>query len=59
MRTESRGGHYREDFPATDNEDWAKAIVIKMVNGEMQLTPTLVDPEGKDRPVDLGDRIWG
>ena len=36
MRTESRGGHYREDFPERDDENWLKNIVIKNDNGEIQ-----------------------
>ena len=59
MRTESRGGHYREDFPETDQQNWAKAILIKQVNGKMQLTTEVVDPQVKDRQVDMGDRVWG
>lgn len=59
LRTESRGGHYREDFPTTDSEDWSKAILITQVNDRMQLTTEVVDPEGKNRPVDMGDRTWG
>lgn len=28
-RTESRGVHYREDFPLTDNDRWLKEIVVR------------------------------
>ena len=28
-REESRGAHYRDDFPETDNEDWLKNIYQK------------------------------
>ena len=27
-RTESRGVHYREDFPQTDNDEWLKESVV-------------------------------
>jgi len=37
MRTESRGAHYRRDFPNMDNVNWLKNIVIKQVAGEMHL----------------------
>ena len=37
MRTESRGALYRRDYPKTDNVDWIKNIVIKQVNGNMEL----------------------
>ena len=36
MRTESRGGHTREDYPDSTDE-WEKVnIVVRNVNGEMQ-----------------------
>jgi succinate dehydrogenase / fumarate reductase flavoprotein subunit/fumarate reductase flavoprotein subunit len=28
-RTESRGAHYRSDYPETNNEKWLKNIVIR------------------------------
>lgn len=37
MRTESRGFHYREDYPDTDNKNWLKWIVLKSSNGKMEL----------------------
>jgi succinate dehydrogenase/fumarate reductase flavoprotein subunit len=33
-RTESRGVHYRDDYPDTDNDDWLKEVTVKKVNGE-------------------------
>ena len=33
-RTESRGWHYRDDFPARDDANWRKWINIKMDKGE-------------------------
>lgn len=38
-REESRGAHYREDFPATDNVDWLKNIYQRKGEG-YQLTLT-------------------
>jgi succinate dehydrogenase / fumarate reductase flavoprotein subunit len=38
MRTESRGVHYRKDYPNVDNDHWLKNIVIKQANGSMELT---------------------
>jgi L-aspartate oxidase len=28
-RTESRGGHFRSDYPKRDDEKWRKNIIIK------------------------------
>ncbi len=37
MRTESRGFHLREDYPAMDNENWLKWINVKNIEGKMEL----------------------
>ncbi|MHA1607013.1 MAG: FAD-dependent oxidoreductase [Candidatus Freyarchaeota archaeon] len=37
MRTESRGAHYREDYPHRDDENWLKNIVIRLEPGGMRL----------------------
>ena len=34
-RTESRGWHYRDDFPNRDDANWRKWINIENKNGEM------------------------
>ncbi len=60
MREESRGGHYREDFPERDDENWMKAIVVKKGgDDEMVLGTTVIDPEWKDRTGDMGAHRWG
>ena len=33
LREESRGAHYRSDFPATDNEKWLRYVVLRNVDG--------------------------
>lgn len=38
LREETRGGHYREDFPKKDDESWLKNIVIKKQNNEMLIS---------------------
>ncbi len=34
-RKESRGVHYREDFPHTDNEAWLKESIVKQIDDAM------------------------
>jgi succinate dehydrogenase/fumarate reductase flavoprotein subunit len=38
FRTESRGMHYREDYPCRDDENWLAWSVLKDVDGEMKLS---------------------
>ena len=42
-RTESRGAHYRADYPEEDNERWLKVIEICCQSGEMTLSITPVN----------------
>jgi succinate dehydrogenase/fumarate reductase flavoprotein subunit len=37
LRTESRGSHYRDDFPQENNMDWLKNIVVRKKDGKMRL----------------------
>jgi len=37
LRTESRGAHYRSDYPTEDDENWLKNIVIVKQNSTMRL----------------------
>jgi succinate dehydrogenase/fumarate reductase flavoprotein subunit len=30
IRTESRGSHYREDFPERDDRNWLKWVIARM-----------------------------
>jgi len=51
MREESRGAHYRRDFPKTDNQNWFVNIIIRQQNGVMMFTKvpvvvTSMKPEG-------------
>ena len=46
LRTESRGAHYREDFPHRDDESWLKNTIIRLESGKMVLEnrpATLID----------------
>lgn len=46
MRTESRGFHFREDFPEPDNQNWLKWIILKLEDNKIQLS-TQALPIGK------------
>ena len=35
FRTESRGCHYREDFPSRNDPDWLAWVLLKEENGRM------------------------
>jgi succinate dehydrogenase/fumarate reductase flavoprotein subunit len=50
FRTESRGNHYREDFPARDDENWLAWIKIKNKNGQMELIKVPVPEEWRPDP---------
>ena len=42
QRTESRGAHYRSDYPAENDKDWLKNIVISRPATEITLQPVPV-----------------
>jgi succinate dehydrogenase / fumarate reductase flavoprotein subunit len=51
-RTESRGGHYREDFPKRDDEKWLKHSLAWRRDGQIELgykPVTITDYEPKER----------
>ena len=37
-RNESRGTHYRKDYPATDDKNWLKHICLKQKNDELHIS---------------------
>jgi|WetSurMetagenome_2_1015567.scaffolds.fasta_scaffold16789_5 succinate dehydrogenase/fumarate reductase flavoprotein subunit len=37
LRTESRAGHFREDYPARDDENWLQWIAIALDKGQLRL----------------------
>ena len=45
FRTESRGNHYREEFPRRDDENWLAWTKIKEEQGEMKLVKVPVPEE--------------
>jgi succinate dehydrogenase/fumarate reductase flavoprotein subunit len=52
FRTESRGVHYREEYPYTDNDNWLKENLVSYEGGSFQITSrpvtvtTLTPPKG-------------
>jgi succinate dehydrogenase/fumarate reductase flavoprotein subunit len=42
-RTESRGAHYRTDFPNEDDANWLRETVVQEVNGKLVVTSQPVD----------------
>jgi L-aspartate oxidase len=59
LRTESRGGHYREDYPERDDANWLRVIEILRDGDRMRLETFVIDPHWRDLPGDLGDWFWG
>ncbi len=47
-RKESRGPHYREDYPQQDDKNWLKSIVVKKAGELPDLTSVALDPEWRD-----------
>ena len=45
LREESRGAHYRSDFPDEDNDKWLKNIFVRKKNTGMKLEISPVDKE--------------
>jgi succinate dehydrogenase/fumarate reductase flavoprotein subunit len=45
FRTESRGNHYREDYPRRDDPDWLAWVKIEEEQGKMKLTKVPVPKE--------------
>jgi succinate dehydrogenase/fumarate reductase flavoprotein subunit len=50
LRTESRGNHYREDYPARDDDNWLVWIKIKNDNGQMALIKEPVPEKWRPSP---------
>jgi succinate dehydrogenase/fumarate reductase flavoprotein subunit len=42
-RTESRGAHYRDDYPETDNRNWLKHQLVRESDGQLKIETAPVD----------------
>ena len=58
MRSESRGSHYREDYPQRDDANWLKSIAVKNVDGRMVLDTIALHADWRSRPGDMGSKRW-
>ena len=43
QRTESRGAHYREDYPVRDDRNWIKHVVIRQMDNKFDMHTIPVD----------------
>ena len=61
MRTESRGSHYRRDYPYRADNEWLTNIFISRNNGDLALRKQWVESEvgWVDQPGDVRIRPWG
>ena len=61
MRTESRGSHYRRDYPTRADNEWLTNIFISRNNGDLALRKQWVESEvgWVDQPGDVRIKPWG
>ncbi len=48
LRTESRGDHYREDYPLMDNDNWLKWLIVRLGDREIKITAEDIPFEKKN-----------
>jgi succinate dehydrogenase/fumarate reductase flavoprotein subunit len=46
-REESRGVHYRKDFPKQDDENWLKNICFQRVEGQLEMSCSRIGGGGR------------
>ena len=62
-RTESRGVHFRQDYPDTDNDNWLKESVVKRTESGFEVTTrpvsttSLTPPPGVTPYLDMIKRM--
>ncbi len=58
MRTESRGSHYREDFPQRNDRDWLTRTLATWREGA-ELPDLKYEPASPTMEIPPGDRGYG
>lgn len=59
QRTESRGSHFRADFPQRDDANWLTNIFASRPNGHLALRREWIANGWVDQPGDVKIRPWG
>jgi len=61
MRRESRGSHYRSDYPDRDDDNWLTNIFATHRNGELEMRREWINEERgwEDSPADIRIKPWG
>lgn len=61
MRTESRGSHYRKDYPTRSDNEWLTNIFVNRNNGDLAFRKYWVESEvgWVDQPGDVRIKPWG
>ncbi len=57
LRTESRGPHYRTDYPQTDNVQWLMSVVVKQVDHQAELRKEPVPITTYEPPREVFDYV--
>ena len=57
-RTESRGPHYREEFPEQDDKNWLRSITVKKIGDGFQLDTVVLDVTWENKG-DEKVKMWG
>ncbi len=58
-RQETRGAHYRVDFPQRNDRDWRKNITLRKVGADMRVGTIVLDPDWQDREANASGFRWG
>ena len=53
LRTESRGSHYRSDYPRRDDAEWLTNILVTRRDGELRLEKRWINESWSDHPGDV------